>query len=75
MTALIVMVGLVVAAAIFGLAYVIAAKRVSGPTRELATAVSVLEKIVAYDDAVTALSPTHRAEATRVIANYKKELV
>ena len=75
MTALVLMLGIVIAAAIFGLAFVIAAKRTAGPTRELATAVSVLEKIVAYDDAVTALSPTHRAEATRVIANYKKELV
>lgn len=74
MTALILMLGIVIAAAIFGLAFVIAAKRQAGPTRELATAVSVLEKIVAYDDAVTALSPTHRAEAVRVISNYKKEL-
>ena len=72
--AVVIAVAVVLAAAIGGLAYVIAAKRSAGPTRELANAVRVLDRILAYDDAVSSLSADLRREAQTVTSNYHKEL-
>ena len=74
LSALVIGVALVVAATIGGLAYVVAAKRSAGPTRELAHAVRVLDRILAYDDAVSSLSSELRREALAVTSNYHKEL-
>lgn len=74
MTALILAVAVVASAAIGGLAYVIAAKKAAAPTRELANAIRVLDRVLAYDDAVTALSPELRDEASRLVRRYHKEL-
>ena len=65
---------LVLASAIGSVAYVIGAKQQAGPTRELAAAVRVLDRILAYDDSVTALSQPLRDEAKKVTSNYYKEL-
>lgn len=74
MTSLILAVAMVASAAIAGLAYVIAAKKSAGPTRELANAIRVLDRVLAYDDAVTALSAELRDEASRLVRRYHKEL-
>ncbi len=74
MTAIVLSFAIVIAAAIGGLAYVIAAKKSAGPTRELANAVRVLDRVLAYDDAVTCLSSELRDEASRVVRQYQKEL-
>ena len=74
MVVVVIMLGLVLAAAIFSVAYVIASKRMAAPTRELAAAVRTLDRILAYDDAVSSLSSELRAEALRVTRNYNKEL-
>lgn len=73
-SALVIAVALVLASAIAGLSYVIAARRSAGPTRELASAVRVLDRILAYDDAVSSLSADLRREAEAVTVNYHKEL-
>ena len=73
-TAIVIGVALVVATTIAGLAYVVAAKRSAGPTRELANAVRVLDRILAYDDAVSSLSADLRREALAVTRSYHKEL-
>ncbi|MBW3614893.1 MAG: hypothetical protein KY439_06225 [Actinobacteria bacterium] len=72
--ALIVAVAIVVATAMASLAYVMGAKRQGGPSRELATAVRLLDRILAYDDAVTSLSPELRDEARRFTQRFYKEL-
>ena len=72
--ALVIAVGLVVASAIAGLAYVVAAKRSAAPARELAKAVRVLDRILAYDDAVSSLSAELRQEALTITRAYNKEL-
>ena len=74
LSAIVIALGLVVAAAIGGLAYVVAAKRSAGPTRELANAVRVLDRILAYDDAVSSLSADLRREALAITRSYHKEL-
>ena len=74
MAVLVVTVGLVLAAAIASFAYVVAAKRTAGPTRELAEAVRVLDRILAYDDAVTSLHSDLRRDAAAVVQRYHKEL-
>ena len=74
LTAIVIAVGLVVATAIGSLAYVVAAKRSAGPTRDLANAVRVLDRILAYDDAVSSLSAELRREALAVTRSYHKEL-
>ena len=74
LSAIVIAVGLVVAAGIGGLAYVTAAKRAAGPTRELAKAVRVIDRILAYDDAVSSLSSDLRRDAESVTRNYHKEL-
>lgn len=71
---LVVAVAGVLAAAIFAVSNVIAAKKAAGPTRELATANSLLERILAYDDAATSLSIPLRQEAESFTRNYRKEL-
>lgn len=65
---------LVVAASIGAVAHVIASKRLAAPTRELARAVRTLDRILAYDDAVSSLSTELREEARRVTTTYQKEL-
>lgn len=72
--ALIVAIAIVVATAIGSLAYVMAARRQSGPSRELAVAVRLLDRILAYDDAVTSLSPELRDEARGFTKRFYKEL-
>lgn len=67
-------VAVMIAAALFSLAYVVASKRLAAPTRELAAAVRVLDRILAYDDAVSSLSAELRDEARRVTSTYHKEL-
>lgn len=67
-------VALIVAVAIASLAYVIASKRIATPTRELARAVRCLDRILAYDDSVTALSTDLRREAQEVTRTYYREL-
>ena len=64
----------VVAAGFFAVAFVLAAKRQAVPSRDLASAIRVLDRILAYDDAVPSLSTELRTEAKRVVANYHKEL-
>lgn len=65
---------MVVAATIGSLAYVIASRRMAAPTRELAAAVRALDRILAYDDAVSSLSTELRDEARRITRTYHKEL-
>lgn len=65
---------LVIAAAIASLAYVMGAKRQAGPSRELAAAARLLDRIVTYDEAVASLSPDLREEARRFTARFYKEL-
>jgi hypothetical protein len=69
-TAIAVLVALVLAAAIFAVAYVVAARKTAGPTRELAAAVRVLDQILAYDDSVASLSSSHRAKAEAIVRRY-----
>ncbi|HEX7165902.1 MAG TPA: hypothetical protein VF230_02865 [Acidimicrobiales bacterium] len=64
----------VLAAALLACAYVVAAKRQAAPSRELARAVRLLDRILAYDDAVTALPSDLREEAKSVTAAFYKEL-
>ena len=73
-SAVVIGMALVLASAIGGLSYVIAARRSAGPTRELASAVRVLDRILAYDDAVSSLSAELRREAQAITLNYHKEL-
>jgi hypothetical protein len=73
-SALILVVGLVLVAAIVGTALVVAAKRSGQPDRDLAGAIRLLDRILAYDDAVTSLSPELRDEARRLVSSYYKEL-
>ncbi len=74
MTNVVLAAALVVAAAIFALAWVLAAKRQARPTIELVQAVRLLDRIVAYDDAVSSLSPELRAEAQEFTRRFYKEL-
>ena len=74
MIALAVAAAVVFAAALLSVAYVIGSKRLAAPTRELAAAVRVLDRILAYDDAVTSLSSELRDEARRITSNYYREL-
>lgn len=72
--ALIIAVGVVLAASIGSAAYVVAARRSAAPVRDLARAVRVLDRILAYDDAVTSLSAELRQEALQITRAYNKEL-
>lgn len=74
MTALALAAAVVFAAALLSVAYVVGSKRLAAPTRELAAAVRVLDRILAYDDAVPSLSSELRDEARRITSNYYKEL-
>ena len=65
---------LVLAAAIIALAWVIVTSRQAAPSRELATAVRLLDRIIAYDDAVSSLSQELRAEAREFTRRFYKEL-
>lgn len=65
---------LVVTAAILALSHIIASKRSTAPTRELAAAVRCLDRILAYDDSVTSLSTDLRSEAKNITTNYYKEI-
>ena len=74
MTGLLVASALVLAAGLLACAYVVAAKRQAAPSRELARAVRVLDRILAYDDAIASLPTELRDEARSVTAGYYKEL-
>lgn len=74
MLALAFAVALVIAAVIGSVAYVIASRRLAAPTRELVAAIRTLDRILAYDDAVSSLSGELRAEAQRITRTYHKEL-
>ena len=74
LAALVIAIGLVVATSIGAVAYVVAAKRAGAPGRDLARAVRTLDRILAYDDAVSALSPDLRQAALEITRTYNKEL-
>ena len=74
MTSLLVASAVVVAAGLFACAYVMAAKRQSAPSRELARAVRLLDRILAFDDAVTSLPTDLRNEAKAITSSFYKEL-
>lgn len=65
---------IVLAAGAGSIAWASAQRRLAVPSRELADAVRVLDRILAYDDSVAALSTTLREEAQRVTRTYYKEL-
>lgn len=64
---MIVAAALVLATAIASLAYVIGVRRQAGPGRELVVALRLLDRILAYDDAVTSLSPPLRDEVEQFV--------
>lgn len=74
MGALVVAAALIVAAAIVSLAYVVGARRQGGPSRDLAAAARLLDRILVYDDAVASLSPQLRDETRSFVQRFYKEI-